>query len=231
MTDKFLNKFLGVFVNSVCNKNCSRCLFDNDGNFTLTPDKFHYLGYVIKQLNINSIMFSGGEPLMYEYWKELFEYLKQFKLSFTLRTNGALLDGFTDYFDKFAIIEISEYPKWNDEVIAKYINRENFRVVPFKGFMNCRKELPKDKEESLRIYQNCDKGFWMKGDNLYECCTSEILERRFGIAGLSLTVEEGKVIDRSEFNTANGCSICWRGQEDYIQGQKTLKYKDYNTHE
>lgn len=85
-------------VNQKCNLKCSYCRGDmddwydklalNSKNADLPKESWDELIRICKQINVNEILLTGGEPLLYKYLHEFTLFLKHNKIRFQIHTNG-----------------------------------------------------------------------------------------------------------------------------------------------
>lgn len=77
-----------------CNLNCSFC-YATDSEVSHQSIPFAHCKNILLSLKIqgcNSISFTGGEPLLYQYSKEIFYTAKHLGFHTTLYTNGTIID-------------------------------------------------------------------------------------------------------------------------------------------
>jgi molybdenum cofactor biosynthesis enzyme MoaA len=55
---------------------------------------------VLKRLGFNEFRFTGGEPLLFKNFKKILDLIKRNQVSYTILTNGILLNDYLDYFEK-----------------------------------------------------------------------------------------------------------------------------------
>ncbi len=92
------NRLMILSVNQKCNLKCSYCRGDmddwydklalNSKNADLPKESWHDLIRICKQINVDEILLTGGEPLLYKYLHEFTLFLKYNKISFQIHTNG-----------------------------------------------------------------------------------------------------------------------------------------------
>ena len=90
-----INVFLKI--TSACNLRCKHCFFsdipekynpNNDFNFS---DIINLLDFLINDLNIMSILLTGGEPFLNNDILKIIKYIKSYYVPLTIQTNGVLL--------------------------------------------------------------------------------------------------------------------------------------------
>ena len=92
------NRLMILSVNQKCNLKCSYCRGDmddwydklalNSKNADLPKESWDELIRICKQINVDEILLTGGEPLLYKYLHEFTLFLKQNKIKFQIHTNG-----------------------------------------------------------------------------------------------------------------------------------------------
>jgi molybdenum cofactor biosynthesis enzyme MoaA len=92
------NRLMILSVNQKCNLKCSYCRGDmddwydklalNSKNADLPKESWDELIRICKQINVEEILLTGGEPLLYKYLHEFTLFLKQNKIKFQIHTNG-----------------------------------------------------------------------------------------------------------------------------------------------
>lgn len=173
-------------ITHICDKMCEMCSHRIDtSSFTyIDPMEMYDLLECFKPKQIKSILIIGGEPLCHP---QLEEILDMIKLKFprvprgrrVVSTNGRLLDTvpreiFNDW--KWAI---SEYPRWNDEIIKKYKGKKNVRISGFGGWWDMKINPNISEKLAKQVEKNCFHQVRIIGTKLYRCCLSEGVEREF----------------------------------------------------
>lgn len=85
-------------LTSDCNLRCKHCFYSN------TPEKYNQnldytfrevlalVDFLVKDLNILSLIYTGGEPFLRKDFLEIVEYTKQYYLPLIIQTNGTLIN-------------------------------------------------------------------------------------------------------------------------------------------
>lgn len=91
-------RFMILSVNQKCNLKCSYCRGDmddwydklalNSKNTNLPKESWNELVKICKQINVDEILLTGGEPFLYKYLHEFTLFLHQNKFRFQIHTNG-----------------------------------------------------------------------------------------------------------------------------------------------
>ena len=101
-----LNKFTSVAllkINYICNQDCIFCHEDLINKIKINKHlNFKKLNFLLSLKKINTIMISGGEPLLYAKLFSLIKYFKRYKYNIIILTNGVVLD-------KNTVIKIRNY--------------------------------------------------------------------------------------------------------------------------
>ena len=87
-----------------CNLNCNHCSVDSGKKLSdeISTEKWMQIINQLNDITVQSIVFSGGEPLLKENFKEIIKKTDKFCPSISIETNGTLLH---HYFDVFSNIE------------------------------------------------------------------------------------------------------------------------------
>ena len=92
----------------LCNMNCDMCYIrlsnqemKNEGSL-LTLNEWLTIAKQLKDFGVLFLLITGGEPLMYPHFKELYMELKKLGFIITLNTNGTLInDHWINFFKKY----------------------------------------------------------------------------------------------------------------------------------
>ena len=91
-----INVFLKI--TSACNLRCKHCFFSAIPEKYNPSDDFNFfeimqiLDFLINDLNIMSILLTGGEPLLNIDFLKIVKYIKTYYIPLTIQTNGTLLN-------------------------------------------------------------------------------------------------------------------------------------------
>ena len=114
-----------VHLTHNCNLHCPHCFqnsFRNsDKRHHLSISKWQQIFKEFELLNMHNIIISGGEPLFFEYFKEVMEYAVQLRLHYTIMTNALLVnnDNIGIFKHKNVLMSISldgHNPKIHDQI-------------------------------------------------------------------------------------------------------------------
>lgn len=136
-----------IFVTKGCNLNCKYCFEANSEKSSKNElkklDVKKTANFILNHLDKkrNNVVFYGGEPLLNQKWIEEFvELMKNKNLTFTLQTNGMLLDKIDDFIlENLDFIHISI--DGNKQITDKFRGNGTYDVV----LSNIRKIKPKFK--------------------------------------------------------------------------------------
>lgn len=84
-----------IILTHNCNLKCKHCYLDAKNNKEDFKRNFELAKKLIDQLkkdNINDVMFTGGECMVFPYLKELIEYAKKKNMKVSIFTNGMIFD-------------------------------------------------------------------------------------------------------------------------------------------
>ena len=91
-----INVFLKI--TSACNLRCKHCFFSDIPEKYNPSDDFNFseimqiLDFLINDLNIMSILLTGGEPLLNKDFLKIVKYIKTYYIPLIIQTNGTLLN-------------------------------------------------------------------------------------------------------------------------------------------
>jgi len=224
----FDNYSLGIFITGDCNKNCEYCCYDIKYRepFTFNDDSYQEIVNNVDCDKYTFVYLSGGEPLLYPEINELVpKILRDFpNAEVSLRTNGKLLDSYKWTGKPRIQVQISEYPGWNDEVVKRYSNTTNVKVIPYKGFVDFNDPANLGDVDARTSYDRCYKFLWVKDGKVYECCGSSIPEYKHGLKGVSMPLEEWSDDKIHLLRTVRACKLCVLGTVRYKEGRKGPHY-------
>lgn len=87
-------QMLLLHLHTGCNYNCRYCYIDSE--MKMSVDYWYRLLDEAKKMKVQNIGLAGGEPLMYEYFPEIFEKVLENNFTVNIITNGFLLDNWLD---------------------------------------------------------------------------------------------------------------------------------------
>ena len=105
--ERSLKKRLLWEITTICNLSCEFCHRSRDFNYGPSLDEIKAVSKVLKELEISSIIISGGEPLLRKDIFEIIEYLNNENFEIDLCTNATLIDYDTAYRLSKVLKEIS----------------------------------------------------------------------------------------------------------------------------
>ena len=138
-----INKRILIKLGSKCNLSCPHCHSSKNVEYVFNDDIIKY----IKDNGIQTVVFSGGEPLIYfDYIKKIIECVDDVNMRYRLVTNGFLLDmNKIEFFNTHKVtVSISydgedgnrEYPPEDKLKLLKYINNLGTAVTVYKQNIN-----------------------------------------------------------------------------------------------
>ena len=112
-----------VHLTQACNLRCRYCLYSSGRPLPneLTTTEFYSLMDSLNALNVEQVMFIGGEPLMRADIFDIASYGKSLGLSISLLTNGTLIDRHASarirkYFDGGVQVSLDGFQQENDRM-------------------------------------------------------------------------------------------------------------------
>ncbi|NLB34208.1 MAG: radical SAM protein [Elusimicrobia bacterium] len=94
-SSKYPLKSLYIYLSGSCNLACRHCWIEPSGEDKLSFPNFEDLKVAIsdaRNLGLRGVKLTGGEPLMVPYFFQLIDWLAAEDVSFSLETNGTLLN-------------------------------------------------------------------------------------------------------------------------------------------
>ena len=135
------NRLMILSVNQKCNLKCSYCRGDmddwydklalNSKNADLPKESWDVLIRICKQINVEEILLTGGEPLLYKYLHEFTLFLKQNKIKFQIHTNGLSKKGM-DYLSFLKQEELYPILNVSSELTNEMQEKIRGGLVPIK---------------------------------------------------------------------------------------------------
>lgn len=102
-----------------CNRRCWFCYVDKSQVIDVDFKKLEYILKILDKLGVCKIAFGGGEPLTYPHFSILKKVRKEVNMSFSVTTNGDLIDRWIDVLKEMDAVRISIYGKNVIEKIEK----------------------------------------------------------------------------------------------------------------
>ncbi|HSQ97640.1 MAG TPA: radical SAM protein [Rickettsiales bacterium] len=143
--ENFINTFDPVITKS-CNLCCPHCWGDNGGSEFLSMENYEKILDLARYLNMNTIQYTGGEPLLHPKFLDFAKRSKDLYFDNSLRTNFA-----TKILDEKTIIGILRYFDF------VYISIDgtaecNFYLRPSVQFTRIKKSDPNKAKETFTKY-------------------------------------------------------------------------------
>ena len=180
---------LGIDLTHRCNLRCPFCWkFVTRSDYEMTMEQVdnfcRYFGY----LKPKKLRITGGEPLMHPQFKEvLMKLLKAFPESLMqVTTNGTLLKS-SLFFDRVQYL-ITPYQE-NEDI--EYTGKVTIYPRP-RGYYDRNYDPNLTERQAKNIHKNCVyKQIRVIGDNVYDCCHAETMERIKGCEPVHVKVGAG----------------------------------------
>lgn len=215
-----------------CNKNCKHCSHRiSTSDYELTLDDYHY---VVKQIikkqlyyenKFRSVFLIGGEPLCHpDYEQLLWNVCYDFPYAeIIIQTNGKLLP---EYYNDRITWQLSEYPGWNDDIVAEYESKPNVKVYRFDGMFWDISDPHLSDSDAKEARANCLFLCRVIGRNLYDCCLSEGIERTFKTEPVHVPFTENWRDEIRTIETWRACKHCFRAKTilEYMKQESGKMY-------
>lgn len=149
ITDRFgrVHTYLRVSLTDRCNLRCFYCMPEEGVQLIekpqiMTLEEIVVLARVFRQMGVDTIRLTGGEPLIRKNFEWLVRQLAALNLSLKLTTNGILLDKYFDLFEEVGLKKINISLDTLDKARAAFITKRdyferimaNIRTAVQKGF-------------------------------------------------------------------------------------------------
>ncbi|HQP91332.1 MAG TPA: radical SAM protein [Candidatus Omnitrophota bacterium] len=95
------NSSIVVALTTRCNFQCKHCLRGSSAARDLPFELFEKLVHSARKFNYNFMSLTGGEPLLYPYFKEALELSVKNGYKFNFATNGHIFDKFAGIIEKY----------------------------------------------------------------------------------------------------------------------------------
>ena len=119
----YLNRCF-FFLPNNCNASCKFCHYKpikvNEAEIEKTIiNNAQNIIHILKTLGFNEFRFTGGEPLLFENFDKLLDLVKGDQVSYTILTNGILLNNYLNYFE-------TNKPK---KITISYHSKEKYKEI------------------------------------------------------------------------------------------------------
>lgn len=156
-------------LNENCNFNCKFCSVNKKINKHMKLEQAKQILDKMKKINVYDVYYTGGEPLLYPYFREIVEYATSLGFRQTILTNGYLIDKYKDLLDKLMCVCISLHGSkdiHNDLVGIDCYERVIKNILLAKEYTNVKinytvtkdNQSIKEMEEVLKFAQKNDIG-------------------------------------------------------------------------
>jgi GTP 3',8-cyclase len=131
LTDKFKRPVfsLRISITSRCNLDCFYCHHDGiiKPDYEMAPNEIYRIIKIAKELGIEKIRLSGGEPLIREDITEIVEKISSLEFQdISLTTNGVLLGKYADILVKAGLNRVNISFDTLDPLIYRFITKKNY---------------------------------------------------------------------------------------------------------
>ena len=221
-------------ITHLCNKYCDLCSHrvKTSKYKYLTGEEYKYIVSCIeKPEDIKMITVIGGEPLLHPNIEWLMESMQRDfpQADIFINTNGKLLSKF---YSKLKVnFSLTEYPGWNDAIMAAYRGKPRIFVFPTGGkFYNPYVDPNFGKELAQTAREKCMLNIRIIGTKLYNCCLAEPIEREHSVG--KVHIEFGKDWKEKLYKlpTWKACRHCFRALDILLHGtmyvERTFKHDD-----
>lgn len=136
ITDKFKRPItsLRISITNRCNVNCFYCHHDGviPQEYEMTPQEIETIARVARDIGINKLRLSGGEPLIREDIIEIIQKISSIGFDdISLTTNGILLDKYSDKLVKAGLNRVN--------VSFDTLNPDTYHFITKKDYMDLAK--------------------------------------------------------------------------------------------
>lgn len=139
----------------MCNMNCDMCYvrlsreeMDNQGKM-LSLERWLELAREMKDAGVLFILLTGGEPLLYPWFKELYLELLNMGMVVTVNSNGTLMnDEWIEFFSQHK-------PRRINITLYSHHEEDYIKLCHYKGYEKAVNALKKLKERNVAVKINC----------------------------------------------------------------------------
>lgn len=179
---------LGIDLTHRCNLKCSFCWkFVETSQYEMTINQVEKFCYHFGYLKPQKLRVTGGEPLEHPQFKEIIPILLNTFPQIQLTTNGLLLDD-TMFYERVRYV-VTPYPA-NKEVGERFGNKVIIYPRPH-GYYNRYHDPDLPEKTARKKHETClYKQIRVIGDNVYDCCHAQTMERLGKCPPVHAKVEE-----------------------------------------
>lgn len=174
----------------------------------MTRDDFTHVLGIVRYAPPDRILITGGEPLLHPDLGWMLDRLPPVPV--TIMSNGKLLDQTTWRSD--VLWEVTEYPGFNDEQVARYRDRLNVSIRPARQFWDPYRDPHLDEQTARAVREKCLYQARVLGRRLYGCCLSEGIERYYGTQPVHMLFDANWQ-DLTRIPTWRACQHCFRAMD------------------
>jgi hypothetical protein len=220
-----------INLTHLCNINCKHCnqVINRSQYKYLTIKQYHSIIQALRKINFNAIGLSGGEPLLHPDINWLILNIKKVfpEKDLLLVTNGLLMNRLGEKeMDCFSQISISWYKNINDDIINNYYNSKFPNIIISNGNNFYDPNLVKENGVyfAKMFYLMCPlKRLFLVGNNAYNCCLSNSIERVYNIKNLFVNIEDDNWIYKyKKLQTYKACIFCRFAELNKISPKKLI---------
>lgn len=202
---------LGIDLTHRCNLNCHFCWkFVETSEYEMTMTQIEQFCKYFGHLRPRKLRIAGGEPLAHPEFKTAISMLSEafFFSALQIVTNGLLLD--ESMFSKRIQYIVTPYPV-NEEIINHF--KDKIIVFPRpKGYFDRNHDPDLSEERAKQKHKNCGyKQIRVIGDNVYDCCHAQTMERRGMCPPVHVKVGENWEQELEDSHNWQECVHCFVG--------------------
>ena len=193
---------LEIAITDFCNLACNYCSqgtpLQKDKSRMSFDEIKKYIELALKNNSIDIIKFSGGEPTMHPDFKKICDIIRKNKSKkiFQLATNGIKLKKYLDEIQVFDQIDLTHYPKENDEIFfdLKKLNLKNIITYEKDNFvLDNVFDDDKNLNKNFNVYKFCNYSNIKKivQGRLYNCCIAfgQSVRKNINRENISIKIE------------------------------------------
>ena len=169
---------LGIDLTHRCNLRCDFCWkFVEDSNYEMTMTQAERFCRYFGHLRPRKVRVTGGEPLTHpNFWEIICWLMNTFTFSaIQITTNGLLLD--KSMFHNQIQYVVTPYLE-NEDIRIRF--KDKITVFPRpQGYFDRNHDPDLSEKQAKKKHKNClYKQIRVIGDNVYDCCHAQTMERK-----------------------------------------------------
>ena len=219
---KISNIKLDITLTDFCSLNCRFCchgtpLFKDKKHISL--EELERISKFFKPYEFHVIKISGGEPTLHPEFAKICDNLKRLfpAKSYYLATNGFLLEKYIENVKIFNIIELSNYPPFNDKVYNRLVSIKNKipnlvvrKKEEYDEIIDVNREMNLDKKNIFRRCPYTDNVKIVQ-DRIYPCCNifGQAMRQNIKLDKISVKIDENWRENLEKINIEPYCRQCF----------------------